>query len=707
MMRYNNRSSVVSDDDDCIIMNDSADFYNATQKKFTPPTHNWILDDPYHMSQDKDKIQVHELYRYLREHEDHKRASMVHKYIHRDIFSEQPYNRHSYQEDDFEFSEDYLLQRDGPLTDKRHFSNQNRTRRMYHKNKLFTKKSQETINLKAKLSRTNLKIQANALHNGSNNNAGGGGAGGAAASAWINETPPDLVSCSSHDSDPSHSSITPPSLQDSSSTTSDEGYSPPSSTHGTPPPPIERPISIPKRRSRVQLDQNPEPGMPHPEKPDLDQRPVLSQSKSKSSLKSKLTPSFGRKKPSSKQSHGNTSSSHKRSKSVTTMSTASKPKLRNRLSVANLFSSKTEGEEYEIGGDVMFDALNGGVTKDDAGNALRISFPSQASRPPVPEIPKELLDQQPPELQEPSVPVQSSASPITPCKEFDFLLDNSGQRPPKPSRLYELEQQQKRSTVIESDYSSTSNRKSVDAGLPPKVPPHRTLSMLSDSPGVPPTWRMPPGHPNQVTMRLSSIATGASSRQTSLQRTPSMPADKHPDGNDIYTRKCSFIRRRNSVVARSMSVSSSNYGASSLPPSPTTAANTAANRTAQHKHSKSSFMLPGYDETKTKLQVINQASPKPSVDALGLDKDTLQAVDDLKKHSAPLPRTRGRLGKEVKSCYDLNATLTETPPPPPSQSNTSSGFYYYGLELFDSNTPKDRYGYLWNDRGQSFMAKIH
>lgn len=702
MMRYyNNRASVASDDDDCIIMNDSAEFYNAKQKKFTPPNHEWMLADPYQMSQDKDKVQVHELYQYLRENEDHNRTSMIHKYIHRDIFSEQPYDRNSYQEDDFEFSEDYLVQRDGPLTDKRHFSNQNRTRRMYHKNKLFTKKSQETINLKAKLSRTNLKIQANALHNSSNNNAGGGGGG----AAWINETPPDLVSCSSHDSDPSHSSITPSSLHDSSSAASDEGYSPPSSTHGTPPPPVERPISIPKRRSRVQLDQNPEPGMPHPEKPYLDQQPVLSQSKSKSSLKSKLTPSFGRKKPSSKQSHSNNmSSSHKRSKSVTTMSTASKPKLRNRLSVANLFSSKSEEDEYEIGGDVMFDALNGGAAKNDAGNALRISFPSQASRPPVPEIPKELLDQQPPELSEPSVPVQSSASPITPCKEFDFLLDK-GQRPPKPSRLYELEQQQKRSTMIESDYSSTSNRKSVDVGLPPKVPPHRTLSMLSDSPGTP-TWRMPQGPPNQVTMRLSSIATGASSRQTSLQRTPSVPADKHPDGNNIYTRKCSFIRRRNSVVARSLSVSSSNYGETSLPPSPTTAANTAANRTLQHKHSKSSFMLPGYDETKTRLQVVNQASPKPSVDALGLDKDTLKAVDDMKKQSAPLPRTRGRLGKEVKSCYDLNATLTETSPPPQS-NNPSTGFYYYGLELFDSNAPKDRYGYLWNDRGQSFMAKIH
>lgn len=747
-------------------------------------------DDLYQGNQDKDTFtprqSVYELYQYLRECEDSRGTSMVQKYIHRDIFTSYespPSEQEQFLKSggQFDISEEYLLKRDGPLTDKRHFSNQNRTRRMYHKNKLFTKKSQETINLKAKLSRTNLMNAANnelkQNHSSSNNNDNV-----TIVEPWLNETPPDLIPSTSPDN-LHHQNLddTPPSIHESTTETtvsagtedesssasgySDNYYSPPSSTNGTPPPiqqnpaTLEKLISIPKRRSRVQLDKDPEPGMPHPEEPDLDSKgETTTKKKDEDKFKNRLkTPTFNRSKK--------LSSSHKRSKSATggasssskSSTNAPKPKLRNRLSVANLFSAGNKGNqraaEADIGGDIVFDGKNripSGTTTNNnntkilhkaaSTNGLRISFPSQASRPPVPEIPQHLLSDEPDDNQNGSgsEPVQSSSSPVTANKEFDFLLDNSGSAPPKPNRLYEEGQEE----------ATQKQPSSVEVGLPPRVPPHRTVSMMSDSSGIGFSSNNNglSSYPHQVTMRLSSIATGGSSvaasspRNPSFQRTPSLSADlntPHPSGNDIYTRKCSYVRRRNSAVARSLSVGSSNYsvGSTSLPSSPTTAANTAANRlmstTEQQRKQEEEdnnnllmtpppskhFMLPGYDESNTTLKVVNGVSPKPSIENnLGFDNDTINAVDELKRSNKVVPRTKGgRLGRKIKSCYDLTDEKikqqkkpSSSPPPMPKQPQqiTDPSGYYYGLELFDSKAiSTDKYGYLWSNRGDSFLAK--
>ena len=250
-----------------------------------------------------------------------------------------------------------------------------------------------------------------------------------------------------------------------------------------------------------------------------------------------------------------------------------------------------------------------------------------------------------------------SPSPISPTKEFEFLLSDNP-RPPKPSRIhsntnlevYRSHQPERTSSI--RGYNgrlkpTITTNEEVNAGIPPKVPPHRNLtsSELKNT-------RLSP-------VKIKSVTIGEDGRLPSINNTTKNNNSKNKNnGSQIYTRKCSFKKRSTSLSERKTD-----------------------DEKIEQNVDRLRFMLPGYEEH-TKLKVVN--SDENDELSQSSKRNSTTELNQIPQSRTYRPRQR-----LVQSCY----TKTED--------------YYYGSRTgtFVATESKDE-GDIWSSRGKSFLAKL-
>lgn len=203
-------------------------------------------------------------------------------------------------------------------------------------------------------------------------------------------------------------------------------------------------------------------------------------------------------------------------------------------------------------------------------------------------------------------------------------------------------------------------RTMVEAGIPPKVPPHRVgVSNGAEGHGKP-VWRV--GH-------KSSLSDGSWVEQTGSK------------GHDSYTRKCSFVRKQ--TLSERIEDEKDKGEALKM-------VTTNEESSIRSGKREKTFMLPGYDHER-KLQVVNVNKG-----------DSIYCP-------TPIQQTRSleSLINSDRRCVSMyEPTLVRNPAVARyDESCVSTG--YFGFELLESNSDARKHAdRMWTHRGEQFLAKV-
>lgn len=217
----------------------------------------------------------------------------------------------------------------------------------------------------------------------------------------------------------------------------------------------------------------------------------------------------------------------------------------------------------------------------------------------------------------------------------------------------------------------------VEAGIPPKVPSHKVGVSPNLATGVEDvSWRA--GH-----QPSTSDDSWIKSKARNCSNSP-----------EIYTRKCSYLRRKHSTLG---SIDLDKEDQDTIIQSYQTGDSMDSDRNVDShykmNHTESigrKFMLPGYDQEK-KLQVVNRSR------------------GDSSQSSTPLRETQSKEslsnGRNCVSMYE--PALPRNPAIMLYDERNSITGSYFSLELLNSDSDARRYAdQMWSQRGEGFLAKV-
>ncbi|CAN6671293.1 hypothetical protein TRVA0_044S00760 [Trichomonascus vanleenenianus] len=173
---------------------------------------------------------------------------------------------------------------------------------------------------------------------------------------------------------------------------------------------------------------------------------------------------------------------------------------------------------------------------------------------------------------------------------------------------------------------------SVDAGIPPRVPPHGTLltgSSIAGTSGAPQNYA-PQSYARLAEMKLQSSSGAIGLGVCGAQAAPRPTING--SGYHSYTRKCSFKNK------------SKGHSHSEPPKVDGDVAVKVADD--EQEDSLPRFMLPGYTEDKPLAVVNGSPKPKPRKKDFKFEEPFFPIPREHK------PAGRGRLGRKILSCYD-------------------------------------------------------
>jgi hypothetical protein len=221
----------------------------------------------------------------------------------------------------------------------------------------------------------------------------------------------------------------------------------------------------------------------------------------------------------------------------------------------------------------------------------------------------------------------------------------------------------------------------VDAGIPPKVPRHR-ISLLP-------------------ALELSPI-------QGPSEPSPTSPTK--PGGWDMYTRKCSYVQRQNTVLAKTHQQTTNDGPVTELRRKGSIRRDTTGKWRAGSSSREDlggNFVLPGYDQ-KTKLKVVNKGKDWPSVsnssvDTVGLNPPTAKLTPTKGITVKRSNSRRIRFDEPKQTAVRRNISRKKKRVSVYDPYGDPYQHYFFGVDSTDGSSILDA---MWAQRRESFLKRL-